>query len=230
MDRPIIFSAPMVRALLAGRKTQTRRLVVKDLPAEARYTGVHYAGDEPDSWFFNSPVGPRKVPVRFEEGDRLYVREACWIAPPAWTDSPVNPTGPNRQEVAYAADDRSGYTKEAAADYKLRLRPSIHMPRWASRLTLIVEGVKVERLHDISEADALAEGIVADPVKGFWVPGVEHPIKDFPWLSRATAREMYAALWDMLHGSGEWVRNPFVVAVTFRVVRGNIDTLETAHA
>jgi hypothetical protein len=90
-----------------------------------------------------------------------------------------------------------------------RWTPSIHMPRWASRLTLIVEAVKVERLTDISEADAQAEGV--EPVLG--TPGVP--------LDRHYAAFMQ--LWDSLHGEGATYANPWVVAVTFRVVRANID-------
>jgi hypothetical protein len=210
-DRPIIFSAPMVRALLDGRKRQTRRLATSPL---------------------------RKC----EAGDRLYVRENAWIAPPGWTDSPINPMGPHRQEVAYQANDRSGYTRAAAADYKLKLRPSIHMPRWASRLTLIVEAVRVEPLQAISEADAVAEGVEPPPSEredrdrsvcprcgGTGLHGalgnnlgyMEVDCRDCD-----THAKRYRHLWTHLHGADSWEVNPSVVALTFRVVRGNIDRIE----
>lgn len=179
-DRPIIFSAPMVRALLAGRKTQTRRLATSPLR-------------------------------RCDVGDRLYVREAFAIRG-IYTDF---------VEVGYAAHRTASHTEYVeqipvalVTDAKVtwpKDRPSIHMPRWASRLTLIVEGVKVERLHAISEADALAEGIdrIVFPEVGEW-----------GWPQRK-----YRQLWDSLHtDEGErWHDNPDVVALTFRVVRGNID-------
>jgi len=185
-DRPIIFSAPMVRALLSGRKTQTRRLATSPL---------------------------RKCLV----GDRLYVREAWYAARSLDRTKPS--LIPLDADIEHAATARS----YAEIGLKGRIRPGMHMPRWASRLTLIVEGVRVEPLQAISEADAIAEGVIEDPDKGFCVPGVEHPNRDFPWLSRSTARGMYGALWDTLHGPGQWLGNPDVVALTFRVVLGNID-------
>ncbi len=107
--------------------------------------------------------------------------------------------------------------------------PSIHMPRRLSRLTLTVTGVKLERLNDITEADALAEGVVWDADKQwFHVPGVAHPNKEFPVLSRVTAREMFAALWDVIHGSGAWLANPWIVAVSFETALRNIDSEEAA--
>lgn len=188
--RPIIFSAPMVRALLDGLKTQTRRLATSPLR-------------------------------RCEVGDRLWVRENAWICPPRWTETPQNPMGPERQEVAYQADDRRGDTAEAAGAYGLKLRPSIHMPRWASRLTLIVEAVRVEPLQAISEADAVAEGIefVTETASGKFYRnyrGGQCPL--MAWGS-------YRSLWESLHGEENWSANPDVVALTFRVERGNIDRI-----
>jgi hypothetical protein len=232
----------MIRALLDGRKTQTRRVLNPQPtghqdPAGCRWrltSGYKATATNPPYMEAVRPTsygaveivaGPRRVPCR--PGDRLWVREAAWICPPRWTDTPANPMGPDRREVAYKADDRGGGTAEAAADYKIKLRPSIHMPRWASRLTLLVTDVRVQRLQDIREEDALAEGVVplTDPFTRYLVPGVEHPNKDFPELSRATAREMYAALWDVINGSGAWLANPWVVAVSFDVRRCNIDSM-----
>jgi hypothetical protein len=226
--RPIIFSGPMIRALLDGRKTQTRRLL-----RNPEYYGCptgdcpHERQAECDA----AMAGLSAKEIGFAIGDRCYVREAAWIAPPAWTDSPVNPMGPQRQEVAYAADDRSGYTRNAANDYKLRLRPSIHMPRWASRLTLFVDDVRVQRLQDISEADAVAEGIEARGVGVLW--GWFDYLETNPNLTRhfADPRKSYASLWDSLHTAAgtRWDDNPWIYALTFRVARGNIDQLETMH-
>lgn len=159
---------------------------------------------------------------RCEPGDRLWVREtfrrwqgsasgktACYVADGVWLDHGSGWTG-----------------KPEGITWCTPATPSIHMPRWASRLTLIVEAARIEPLQAITEADAIAEGCVWDDAKSsFWVPGVEHPNKDFPYLSRPTAREMYAALWDTIHGSGEWLKNPEVVALTFRVEADNIDRL-----
>jgi hypothetical protein len=209
-DRPMLFSAPMIRALLDGRKTQTRR-VLKPQPetfnigegANSRECFVHPVQVEGEAYArialgskTSGVITKQKMP--YMPGDRLYVREA-------WENSVGSP-----DEVSYRAtahDDGWELDEIEAARWK----PSIHMPRWASRLTLIVEAVKVERLTDISEADAQAEGV--EPVLG--TPGVP--------IDRHYAAFMQ--LWDSLHGEGATYANPWVVAVTFRVVRANIDAV-----
>lgn len=186
-DRGVIYSAAMVRSLIEGRKTQTRRL---------------------DS----SPL------ASCQPGDRLWVRET-WRTLQKWDDLKPRHLADDIDKIDYAAD---GYPRNHLWAWG-KNRPPIFLPRWASRLTLIVTEVRHHHLQNISDADAIAEGVVHDRDKGFWVPGVDHPNRDFPYLSRPTAREMYAALWDTLHGSGEWLGNPGVVALTFRVDRRNID-------
>ncbi|WP_420137592.1 hypothetical protein [Sphingomonas sp.] len=194
----------MVRALLDGRKTQTRRLAT-------------------------SPLRRCKV------GDRLYVRESIYL----WStghdceitfaaDGSTRQTGPNTGEIPDAA--LAAYFKMADRSVEKRARisrPSIHMPRWTSRLTLTVEDVRVERLRAISEADAEAEGCVWDSADGYdvwYVPGAQMP------RHGATAAECYSILWDSLHSDPgqRWQDNPEIVALTFRVVRGNIDQLARA--
>lgn len=229
-DKGIIFSAAMVHALLAGRKTQTRRLCAwANNPLSPALTYI-VACDEP-GWF-GDEEGEVQFRVPYAVGDRLYVREASYIAPAGWTDSPVNPMGPEHREVAYAADDRSGYTKDAAKDYGLRLRPSIHMPRWASRLTLIVTDVRVERLQEISQDDAKAEGVNWWEWPGYKSCDCDHD--DCVWCSHYPALHTPAFhhLWDTLHtAEGErWQDNPWIVAVTFDVQRGNIDQLPQVPA
>lgn len=206
-DRPIIFSPAMVRALLAGSKTQTRRL----------------------------PTSPLR---RREVGDRLWVREA-WTGL-FWDIADID--GPARELWETPKGER---TKEFSAGvfYKIeedakrgderfypevQWTPSIHMPRWASRLTLIVEGVRIEPLQAISEADAQAEGIerifptisASDTGPNHFTVGI-----DGGNLNAPTAAETYRLLWSMLHDKdGErWEDNPAVLVLTFRVVRGNID-------
>ena len=218
-DRPIIFSAPMILALLAGRKTQTRRLVPQP-PAEC---GINYMLGE-ESWLpieertpvrrtFEAWTGPlfQKRPAghlcgsfditpRFQPRDRLYVREN-WK--PHSSFAGMKPRDIPVGDVFYMADD-------AYAPSNTPWVPCIHMPRWASRLTLIVEAVKVERLQDISEEDALAEGC---------------PAQTYEALAGMEARGWYRDLWDSLHGTGAWDANPWVVALTFSVHRANIDAL-----
>ena len=179
-ERPIIFSAPMVRALLAGTKTQTRRIVkARDL----EWMDVHQGLREPDN--------AERCPYGKPGGDRLYVREA-WAAPHAYDHLPPRLI-PQDARIHYAAtEDRGG----------LLWRPSIHMPRWASRITLEVTGVRVERLQGISEADAIAEGAR----NSLHLPGGRF------------ARENFEHLWWTIHGDGSWESNPWVWVVEFKAI------------
>lgn len=238
-DRPIIFSAPMVRALLGGRKTQTRRLV-RDVPArpaddnlkhEPRHHQPYldsYCSEKKTTanprgmsrdwawWTRDDRPGPTfRVPAI--PGDRMYVREA-------WSHTG---TGVWTIEDARRAEHCNGHTIYRATDEfdaGTKFWPSIHMPREFSRLTLIVEGVKVERLHDISADDAWAEGVERlDRPAEFSMPW-----RDYTGRHPGTMgpRECFASLWESLHGGASWTANPFVVAMTFRVVAGNIDRIE----
>lgn len=192
--KPIIFSAPMVRALLEGRKTQTRR-IIKPRPWNADGDTVNisiaksaaYVQGADAQWYysFEHPLGgPLTAYVStFNRGDLLYVREAFA------TDNVV---------VRYAATDDI---------HELRkVKPSIHMPRWASRLTLAVTEVRVQRLQEISEEDAIAEGVCGD--------------EEFQ-----PASKYFEELWNSIHGKGAWAQNPWVVAVTFVVHKINVDKL-----
>ena len=177
-DRPIIFSAPMVRALLDGRKTQTRRVL------KPPYGTLEYRPD--GTW--------RPICTKFFPGDRLWVREA-WL------------TSGKNQEGGWELWDYALGAPEAQPDW-VRKMPSIHMPRWASRLTLTVTEVRVQRLQEITAEDCTAEGIP-------WEPDALAP---YEWsVSR------FADLWNSLHGPDAWAVNPWVCALTFTVQRGNID-------
>ena len=152
-ERPILFSAPMVRALLAGTKTQTRRVVKprKDRDMGCELAPSELAGEVNGGEFRNAYCAP---------GDRLWVRES-FIHEPAdycWEASVSIPSRPASTVYrADVADPRGG-----------RWTPSIHMPRALSRITLEVIGVRVERLRDISTADCWAEGIAASPDVDPW--------------------------------------------------------------
>lgn len=177
-ERPILFSGQMVRAILEGRKTMTRR-VIKPQPTGAADVQYRVAAA------VTMPVSGRQQVCPYGRvGDHLWVRET-W-APHAWP-----PTGPSYQ---YAADDQYPAPE--------RWRPSIHMPRAASRITLEVLNVRVERLHDISEEDAKAEGVT---LKG---------------TSRydGEARDAFEALWCGINGADSWEANPWVWCISFRVV------------
>lgn len=194
-DRPIIFSAPMVRALLDGRKTMTRRLAWRD--------------GKPGDVAPLKPLAPFQVRSPWQKvqpGDRLWVREA------AHCNQSTHPV-----LTFYKADSSAR---------ELKFRPSIHMPRWASRLTLIVEATKIERLQDISDDDAVAEGLwycEEGDAAGFWFAGPDYKPDD---VFGDGSVECYQRLWESLHGKDAWDANPEVVAITFRVVRENIDRVK----
>lgn len=211
-ERPILFSAPMVRAILEGRKTQTRRVVTK---ANSLRDGSSWHKSQPfdahdwaAAWIDGGPspagnVGPYlKVP--FHEDDtvhRVYpkwsVQDQLWVKEThsvGWVRDAIGGTG---KTLSYRADDRG------LAINATKWRPSIFMPRWASRIQLEIAGVRVERLHHISASDALAEGITLKGGQGYdgW------------------AEAEYAALWESINGAGSWAANPWVWVVEFRRVQ-----------
>jgi len=225
-DLPILFSASMVRAILreiekpGTGKTQTRRVLDAwcDEPPAFVDDGVITAYDENDS--------PYRWPNTKAVGDRLYVREAWRTESRAYDD--LSPSAMGGEETILF---------EADADWKLnksvgRLRQGMHMPRWASRITLTVTDVRVQRLQAINDADAIAEGLEHD-MDGD-VDGVGRHIvieswraADFlPW--NRDPIEAYADLWDQLNsarGYG-WDANPWVAAYTFRPIFANIDQVQ----
>jgi hypothetical protein len=192
-ERGILFSAPMVRALLDGRKTQTRRIVKeRHLPSDENEYGR---------------ACPYGVP-----GDRLWVRETWAIdecgkrvslSPETWSK-----TGWPIHRLLYAAD---GDARVLAWNKRV----SIHMPRWASRITLEVTDVRVQRLQDISEDDAKAEGYTTA-----WLERVAEAGADGPLGAPTQPRHWYASLWDEINGPGSWAANPWVWAISFNRVDG----------
>jgi len=197
-ERPILFSGPMVRALLAGTKTQTRRLCkpaeaadlsyVVEVPDPAEHGQVYNGstfGDEEGSVQFSCPYGGR--------GDRLWVRE---------TFAKIIGQSGGWIETDYAATYTQGDRLGDTLGVKKRWTPSIHMPRAASRIDLDITGVRVERLQDISEADAEAEGI--DFLRH--IPDVDETL---------TAKQLYECLWEPINGPGSWGANPWVWVVGF---------------
>lgn len=228
-DRPILFSAPMVRALLAGKKTQTRRIinfprvesviefvkVATDKDGRAVYEMKDAAGQ-----FLTRPAGKDLVDYHFSPrvavGDHLWVKET-WRAHGWHADCVEIAYAAQRgivgwseqhEQIQYPGGDKTAFKYYAPKGPDF-WRPSIFMPRWASRLTLIVTDVRIERLQDISEADALAEGIER----------VQYPeFADWGWPQRK-----YFELWDSINGEGAAQANPWVAAYTFTVVNQNID-------
>lgn len=213
-DRPILFSAPMVRALLDGRKTQTRRVFVPPTPF-----------DPSDDISVQLAAG--SIKPKYAIGDRLWVREAL--------NGIGEPDGRRKGIVRYSADGEMVLAEQQdwLWQWKRPRLPSIHMPRAFSRLTLIVASVKVERLQDISAIDAEAEGVAwesADP-PFYYVPGILPHSRTAVGVEEPGALphavRSYAKLWGEINGPGSWDANPWVVAISFRVVKANIDSLGT---
>lgn len=189
-EKPILFSGPMVRAILDGRKTQTRR-ALKPQPDDVET--AHAMLDT----------------ARWKPGDTLWVRETFFVASRHAYSLPktINPNDADEAAYYRADFDRSGSPL---------WRSSIHMPRWASRITLRVTDARVQRLQDISEADAKAEGIeeidsdFAEICKNIEDSGYPN---DLPKGSALVA--FFAHLWDSINGAGSWDANPWVAAITF---------------
>ena len=216
-DRPILFSAPMVRALLDGRKTMTRR-VLKPQPVEVegmncRRLIFHNKGGReignasPDMYMGDCPAA---IFAPYHVGDVLWVREG--FVEGYELDENERPC--SDRILWYRADGYAGLwydpDKEETRDSP-PWKSSIHMPRRASRLTLTVTGVKVERLQDISEADARAEG---------WAGPIDGRSDE---ANRDAVRDWFSDLWIDINGPGSWEANPWVCAVSFTVERRNID-------
>lgn len=224
--RPILFSAPMIRALLDGSKTQTRRIVKQQERLRLGHDVLHRGDTLPEyrnehggwqQWVPNAKTMrcPYGAP-----GDVLWVRETWCI-----NGFPSTATSPEHcyfaaSDEAQAAHDGDGFTifnKDGSE--RSPWKPSIHMPRWASRLTLQLTDVRIERLQDISEQDAIAEGcgpVIADDLK-------THPLAKH--IGPAPVNH-YAALWERINGETgprSWDANPWVWALTFNVNQQNID-------
>jgi hypothetical protein len=230
MDRSIIFGGPMIRSLIEGRKTQTRRIlkpqpVVFDVDGKCCEVAIEILNGE--SKIRTGRVITRHS-VKFAPGDRLWVRETFQTAfsenGPCWLyradsdriypqfDGPDGGAGPSFNYEKYP-----GNYALWAADVEARgpWRSPVFMPRWASRLILVVSHVRVQRLQDISEGDAKAEG-VEECADGSFRNYHDAPLHG-PWL--LGARNSFQTLWNSIHGPGAWAANPWIVALTFNVER-----------
>ena len=279
-ERPILFSGEMVRAILDGRKTQTRR-IIKPQPIESMINPPAYEDGEigdiylcPDLIFPDTNVFVERTghgayhnmgSVQFakkhckygQPGDRLWVRESyrigawdeecevfaldyCdgavkqWLTPSA---TETEDSGEVFERIWISCCDelsRKGIEPEDDGQYRwmpgespLNWKPSIHMPRWASRITLEITGVRVERLQDISEDDALSEGLASVSKYGSLF---KHGIPDFDGLPGndnvgwswvewdSNPISAYKKLWESINGKGSWEENQWVWVITFRRV------------
>lgn len=252
-DRPIIFSRPMVRALLDGRKTQTRRVLKPQPPLAAHHEPVRFETRNADKSYWVWMCCTDRPSYQFATGNRMapYIPgQLLWVRE-TWT------LGADQENddgfVIYRTDGLPYFPIG-------KWRSPIYMPRWASRLTLEITDVRVQRVQDISEEDARAEGVYyqgptaedlawyesycaehsidskKDPMTGVWrVPGVRQGWGDTKvergqdtWSP--TAVFGFRLLWDSIHGPGAWDRNDWVAALTFTVHKCNIDDFKRERA
>jgi hypothetical protein len=212
-ERPILFSAPMVRAILNGTKTQTRRVVKpwngaepssKPAPADLEYL--------PDFTCYRStcPYG--------QPGDQLWVRESFQPFLADGVDHwKANWETGEGYAVGYPATDGIKEFIDADDNLKSTCKPSIHMPRWASRILLEVVSVRVERLQDISVADAIAEGIEPEPETAHWK---NYDTSPGGWRYLESPIQSYRTLWNSINGPDAWDANPWVWVVEFKRMEG----------
>jgi hypothetical protein len=234
-ERPILFQGAMVRAILDGSKTQTRR-VVKPVGNDGGFVLVEqkdgtlwpHRSDDGESCFVTRRERDGDylddIPMRCpygQPGDRLWVREA-WRVAKKWDGTAPRDLPPRTMTVEYEV---GGYACNSAfaggqwtasednsprehPEWVGKLRPSMFMPRWASRITLEITGVRVERLQDISEADSQAEGCAPA-----WLDADDNETvhADAP----PTYRQGYARLWRDINGPGSWGANPWVWVYEF---------------
>jgi hypothetical protein len=236
-ERPILFSAPMVLAILEGRKTMTRRIVKPQPPPGC---SIHYMlGNE--SWIEEKSRTPLRhiweawAGTLFESrpdkylcglhevrcpygkpGDRLYVKETHWRLG-KWVKDGISKTGRQRwrfkatkgEYVRFVPPDK----KPAREEHGWHKRPSLFMPRWASRITLEITDVRVERLQEISDKDAQAEGVQP------WEFNPNQTLTSGERAGDSPYRSGFAYLWDMINDHrATWKSNPFVWVISFRGV------------
>lgn len=213
-DRPILMRGPMVRTWLNGRKQQTRRLAWADWKTCTVCNGGGNCSVCDGSGETRNPTVWQKV----RPGDRLWVREKWWAVE-------VEGLGIGNQYLVYDDEwsDGSGAKFPRPSDVRLLIpgkrwgaHPSTHMPRWASRLMLVVDETRIERLQKISEDDALAEGI-----DDHWL--VENHVAPPRVLS-------FQYLWNSLYGNDSWQANPEVIVITATPHACNIDRMDEEAA
>ncbi len=202
-ERPILFNTPMVQAILSGQKTQTRRIVNKAPTTEINHrlialnNGWNWQVDQQGivPTMHREIDNPMVCPYG-QIGDRLWVRES-W-----YQKGTVGRSYPDDDEYQFFGHKQAAYVADGDApkDWTVKKRPSIHMPRWASRILLEITNIRVQRLQAISVEDALAEGIV-------------HRTMNCP-------RHEYFQLWNQINGEMAHDKNPWVWVVEFKVIKG----------
>lgn len=212
-ELPILFSTEMVQAILAGRKTQTRRVLKCDHPVVTGFVpnGEHgyWKGTAKNEAVIQQYISTFPLTIKCPfgiVGDRLWVRET-WSTHECFNG--ISPTELTTRSIHYWADGDCKTGKK---------RSSIHMPKWASRILLEITNIQVERLNNISEADAMAEGIrmritAVEPYESFF----NAPNSPNRYYS---AKQAFGELWQSINGADSWAANPWVWVIEFRVIQG----------
>ena len=246
-ERPILFTGPMVRALLDGSKTQTRRIMkpqptlVPDEPQRFWWPSNIYQSMVRLDWAAERPEIYGEICPHGDVGERLWVRETWGVVSNDWdADGNLVDWTPDRPATAineirfgqgyysghaiYAADGSYEWAgdDDGGGETRSAWHPSIHMPSAASRILLEITGVRVERLQDCSKRDAIAEGIRR--YEHFWREA-EYPLDDVAyepvkgWPTRYSCPvQAYQALWESISGAGSWDANPWVWVIEFKRV------------
>jgi len=224
-ERPILFSSPMVRAILSGAKVQTRRIVKPQPVRDHEYLGgwaIKTKRNDVSVASINQGIYPEACPYG-KVGDKLWVREGLHR--------------PDGDPWLYRADDLPVMVDKAEETAMLVWAhhkeqdycPGIHAPRWASRITLEISGVRIEQLNCITEADALAEGIHRFKLPNGNVYGYD-PNGTPGKMVMDSATDAYAALWEKINGAGSWKNNPFVWVVSFKRIKCYVEPALSANA
>lgn len=231
-ERPILFNAEMVKAILSGRKTQTRRIVKPQFISDKQLIKQYDDGEF--RWWIDGAEKPHGAPIYSKQGkvgDQLWVRENFRMAKSLDLYSPSevaelslnagykNPWAPIQLEADGVRTGKwTGFDTPPVVTEPGKLRPSLHMPRWASRIDLLITGVRVERLNDISEQDAKAEGVTT----AVWF--AKHGVPEGEWETLtpgpnfpATHINEFASLWDSIYQN--WQANPWVWVIEFELMR-----------
>ncbi|WP_151815030.1 hypothetical protein [Acinetobacter soli] len=252
-EHPILFNTEMVKAILEGRKTQTRRVMKEQPPSDDWLLAYVVSSTERKNegkrqWVrmnkektLQLEAGPYFTKP-YQIGDRLWVRETTVISPPNWLshddvlDHPdiIKDSKGEHRVVQYIATNPD--TDVPVKDYKLKKTPSIHMPRWASRILLEITNVRVEHLNDISEEDSIAEGVESIDS--------ERDVHDFSICSKCggtrshgalghnlgwievecrecdTHKKRFESFWESINGEDSWDVDPWVWVIEFRVIEG----------
>ena len=219
-ERGMIFNGEMVRALLDGRKTQTRR-PVNPQPELTAGSGFSWKG-----WVYGSGSSDRETNKNFahvtcpygKPGDRIWVRET-WQAIHDSVDEfghveerTYAPSIPKEKDRYWHAVYAEHFGVESREDRGFPWRPAIHMPRWASRILLDITDVRVERVQSISQADAIAEG--APPSH----PSIDSVSRDYGYPD--FSRSWYGQTWQSIYGEENWQANPWVWVIEFKKIDG----------